>query len=324
MKRAARRHGWLWGVLVALLGMAGYLLFHATFRKVEQEQVVGFRGPALHDPYYVLRAFLEEVGYTQSTLQAPSDVPVDEAVLLWLSDQPPPDAYFDWTGAGGHLIVDVDPFEEDSDVSDLFDWFSGGEAPLVRRQYQYGDGSVTVLRDARSLTNGRFPDSSGPEQLLSALSATDWIRHVLLYTPPEPPWFGALLVRRAWPALLGLCVALGLLLWRASRAFGPPLPLPELARRSVLEHLRAVGQLAVRTDSVQSLCAQSRRELRKRLARRFPTGTELPDERLVERLSAFTQLPPSVVRDALLEPTGRQPAQWVRIARAQQQLWRLS
>lgn len=324
MTRTARRHGWLLWVLLALLGVAGYLLFHATFRKVEQEQVVGFRGPALDDPYYVLRAFLEEAGYSQATLDAPSDVPIEAAALFWLSDQPPPDAYFDWTGAGGHLIVEVDPFEEDSDVSDVFNWLSGGDTPLVRRQYQYGDGSVTVLHDARSLTNAWFPESSGPEQLLTALSATDWIRHVLLYTPPEPPWFGVLLVRRAWPALLGLSVALGLLLWRASHAFGPPLPPPELARRSVLEHLRAVGQLAVRTDSVQPLCTQGRGELRKRLARRFPVGTELPDERLVERLSAFTQLPASVVRDALLEPAGRQPTQWVRIARAQQQLWRLS
>lgn len=122
------------------------------------------------------------------------------------------------------------------------DWRHTYRGATRMLQLPTGDGLITVMSTFRPFTNreiGRFEHA----ELLWWLASEDerpvpvWlVRHLDLQSLPQ--W----LVKNALPVVVALAIFLLLWLWRVIPRFGPIQPDPQPDRRSLSEHLRAVGR----------------------------------------------------------------------------------
>jgi hypothetical protein len=106
----------------------------------------------------------------------------------------------------------------------------------------------------------------------------------------------------ARPALAALAALLLAALWARAPRFGPPLPDPDPARRSFLEHLDASGRYQWRTGQGHLLLAASRTALLRRLGQAHPGWLHLDPEELARRLAQHAGLPPERIHRALHHP----------------------
>ena len=111
-------------------------------------------------------------------------------------------------------------------------------------------------------------------------------------------WLGT----RAWPVLAALAVLALAGLWAAAPRFGPAIPEPDPARRSLLEHLDASGRYQWQTGRGEPLLRASREAFRQRLGRLHPGWLQLAPDALGERLAGHSGLDPGRIRRALLAP----------------------
>lgn len=155
----------------------------------------------------------------------------------------------------------------------IMDWpgeeltLAGDEDGAWLVRVAYGSGTITAVTSTRQFTN--FDVACHDHAYLLARLLDDlaglWIvRHVAVSHWLDVLWqHGLALVKT-------LAIALLLLLWRGARLFGPQLPDPESARRSVAEHLHATGEWLWRRRDSASLLADLRATVRRRAERRFP------------------------------------------------------
>jgi hypothetical protein len=206
---------------------------------------------------------------------------------------------------GTRLRVQMLPSPRLYDDEDTATWSheSYGAARIL--QIPYEEGFVTLLSTFRPFSNiaiGRFDHA----ELLWRLTGANahppdvWlVRHLDVQSLPR--W----LVANALPVLLALSVFLFLALWRAMLRFGPLQPDPPPDRRSLIEHLTAMGrfysmqrQLAkliqvVRQDGLDLLAARAPETRGQDGAARLKTAARLTGLRPREILQAFTVAPAS-------------------------------
>jgi hypothetical protein len=193
---------------------------------------------------------------------------------------------------------------------------------LTAAQFEYGQGCFTLI-GFWGLHNERVHLGKTPARIDALLRCPTQARRVVIVSTANSPWFGSLLIAHAPEALLAAAVCLLLWLWRASRRFGPVLAPRSRARRRVLDHVAAVGRLALRVGP-ETLIESARRELRQRVLRRVPGGRELEGAALVAAAVQSSGQPEAEVTRALLEPPSRAPGQLLAIARSIVALWRTS
>ena len=123
-----------------------------------------------------------------------------------------------------------------------------------------------------------------------------------------------------------ILLPLGLLLlaWArfAGQRFGVRVDRPQLARRSMLEHLDAAGSLLWRAGRRGSLVAPMRAAVRSRLARRMPALAHLRGQALAEAAAEATGRPVAVVHMALVAPPPEDRPGFVRMTQVLQSMWR--
>ena len=90
----------------------------------------------------------------------------------------------------------------------------------------------------------------------------------------------------AWAPLTGGAIALLLWMWRVTPRFGPVLPDPERARRSLLHHLRASGRFLWSNGHANRLLESSREACLRRVRRSLPYFHSASPS---ERMSLLTQ-----------------------------------
>ena len=348
---AARRRPAAWAALALLLAVAGYFGFHALFVKVSRTVEVPFSGPARYDDYYVLGRYLQERGLEVEATRSWPQPLTDDTALLWLThDELPPDVR-SWLSSGGRLWSFSDPDAEEGP----WDWpagnwdaidaglpdggVSGSDAAvpvdedssydegcedgcLFAAQFEYGAGCFTLV-GGYGLQNEQVHVGKTPARIDALLGCPTRPQRVVIVSSANSPWFGSLLIEHAPEALLAAAVCLLLWLWRASQRFGPVLAPRSRARRRVLDHIAAVGRLALRVGP-ETLIESARRELRQRVLRRVPGGRELEGKALVAAAVQTSGQPEAEVTRALLEPPTRAPAQLLAIARSIVALWRTS
>ena len=174
---------------------------------------------------------------------------------------------------------------------------------LVYARLVHGAGRVDVLADFDFLENASLREV--PHQMLARqILAPNWGHGTmhLVYAARVPPlWW--LLLTRGWMAWGPLLLALAAWLWMRTQRFGPLLPSPALARRALLEHVRASGEHLVRYGRAPLLHDAVRAAFYDRLRRRDPLAAALEGEAGIEAIAARTGLPPREVRQALQAPT---------------------
>ena len=127
----------------------------------------------------------------------------------------------------------------------------------------HGQGKVSVLADMEFMRGevdspaARLASAAGKaSDGLHDLSHRDLTRYLLdpnygkgafwLVYASRPPSLWARLFYQGWPLWAPLLLALLGWLWARSQRFGSLLPSPVLERRSLLEHVRASGELLLR------------------------------------------------------------------------------
>lgn len=206
------------------------------------------------------------------------------------------------TGQEGHvefcrgrrfLLLDAEP---------RLTWGDGTEDGLVFARLDHGGGTVDVLADFDFMRNGELREL--PHSLLTRqLLAPNWGAGTvhLVYAASVPPLWLQILTR-GWMAWGPLLLALLAWLWMRTQRLGPVLPAPPVARRALLEHVRASGDHLVRYGRASLLYDAVRAAFFDRLRRRDPLAAALEGEAGIEAIAARTGMPPGDVRQALQTP----------------------
>jgi hypothetical protein len=186
-----------------------------------------------------------------------------------------------------------------------------------------GNGYVDVLADMDFLTNGHPSlanfignESFGgglhdvPNQTLARQIFAPNYGHgtVHLVYDAQMPSLWSLLLTRGWPVWLPLALALCAWLWMRARRFGPLLPSPVAERRSLLEHVRASGELLMRYGHGQLLYTAVRNAFFIRLRRRDPLLASLSGEAQAAALAERFKLPTATLHKALQVPASHDKA----------------
>lgn len=165
-----------------------------------------------------------------------------------------------------------------------------------------GRGSVDLLADFDFL-DGRALEEASHQSLARQVLGPHYGRgrvHLVHGGQPVSLWRD--LARRAWPVWVPLALLLAAWLWRRGQRFGPWLPTPASGRRSLLEHVRASGELLYRHGQAPLLHAAVREAFLARLQRRDPAAAALAGDARVAAIATRLQLPHMTVRDALAAP----------------------
>lgn len=109
----------------------------------------------------------------------------------------------------------------------------------------------------------------------------------------------ALTWRLGAPVVLLLLAALALALWRAAARFGPTMPAPESARRSLAEQIRGTGQFLLRVGDGQALHAATVRALLAAAMRRISAFSSLSSVERINRLAHATGFPADALAAAV-------------------------
>jgi hypothetical protein len=223
-------------------------------------------------------------------------------------------------GDGRAVRVEVAPWPRLLDPMDGADYASGpGERHVVLR-YRRGQGTVTFLADATPLLNRAIGDHEHASFLWGLVTAAGrpaWVR-VVWRIPREP--LLAVLAERAWAALASGLVLLGAWAWRRSRRFGPLLPDPPPARRSLLEHVRASGDFLFRHGRAEALIEASRRAVQRTVAGRDPGWSGLPASEIRARLAGASGLSDDQVAAALEGSPPAEPGAFTRTIQTLEQM----
>jgi len=104
------------------------------------------------------------------------------------------------------------------------------------------------------------------------------------------------------PVVVLAAALVALLLWRGGVRFGPPVPPPPLARRSLAEQIRGTGRFVARRGSAAALHAACVRALEEAAARRVPGFMRLTLKDRAAALGRLTRFDPGSLLAALYHP----------------------
>jgi hypothetical protein len=217
-----------------------------------------------------------------------------------------------WSLAGGGAVS--------TDLSTGFDPTYGAFRPVL--QVPHGRGVVTAIVDSWFLTNTAIGQHDHAEALLTLVESTGRPAGAVIVIRAQPEGLWALVWRYGWMALVALAALVAAWIWSASRRFGPALPDPEPRRRSVVEHVEAVGNYLWRRGHQDALLASTREAVRRRLVARLGGDTALEGEALAKLLEDETGMRASRVHDAFYGAAPRDRRAFVRSMRELQELWR--
>jgi len=203
------------------------------------------------------------------------------------------------------------------DTSEML--FSDDDAEAVRA-FEHGKGRVVFIAQ-NYFQNANLQLYDHAELLLGLAGLNRQAPAVLIVQRPDvPTWYAAM-----W-ALFPLCVvalatALLLWAWAAVRSFGPRLPEPDLARRSLLEHVNASSRWLWKTGKGRLiLLAAAREATEKILLRRLPDLQKLAPQQKIELLAQQSKLTQADLDAALLSMALPRPAEFTRQIRTLQRL----
>jgi hypothetical protein len=179
-------------------------------------------------------------------------------------------------GAAMHVCFDQ-RFRIETKAEKL--WESGDAAGSHAITVAHGAGRITVLTDYDFMRNEAIGQADNADFLLALIGFSPGLSAV--FVPREDvDGIVTLAWRYGWPVLILLGAWILLVLWRAGSRLGPVAPEPEAARRSIEEHVRAIGEYLWRRGEAQVLWKSALAGARKRMELALPP-TPRPDDRLV-------------------------------------------
>lgn len=187
-------------------------------------------------------------------------------------------------------------------------WGDGQDDTLAYARLGYGAGRVDALTSMDFLLNDGLRDMPNRDLARLALAPNYGKGRVYLIYAMQTPSLWRMILRDGWPAWLPLLLALLAWLWMRAQRFGSLLPSPRLERRSLLEHMRASGELLHRYGKAALLYGAVRRAFLARLRRRAPLAAALDGPAQVQAIADHLRWPPDRVRKAFKPPMPRDDA----------------
>jgi hypothetical protein len=186
-------------------------------------------------------------------------------------------------------LVDLD---EDADA-----WRFSSRGGTRILQFAWGEGDITVLSTLRPFSNREIGRLDHAELLAEITDATEpgelfLIRHL------ESPSLLAWLIQHAMATLVALAVFLLVWLWRVIPRFGPLAPSPAPDRKSLLEHIRAVGRFYLDQRELARLLALLRADCVELFSRRAPHAQGLDDAARLREAARMTGVRPRELAQA--------------------------
>ncbi|MBN5051014.1 DUF4350 domain-containing protein [Stenotrophomonas maltophilia] len=196
----------------------------------------------------------------------------------------------------------------------------GGNDGLVFARLPHGKGRIDVLADM-DVMRGEGPNASTRRRPVDAvardglhdLSHRDLTRYLLdpnygrgtvwLVYGSRPPSLAARIFYQGWPLWVPLLLAILGWLWSRAQRFGGALPAPVIERRSLLEHVRASGELLLRFGHGARLYQAVQALFLHRLRLRAPVAAALDGVARDQAIAAVLQWPVSRVTSALTPPS---------------------
>jgi hypothetical protein len=205
-------------------------------------------------------------------------------------------------GSSEYHLCRTDPWEilqSDRPVH----WGLRAERGLVAARVAIGRGSLTVLR-SDAFTGGRFLLGDHPNIFVAAtqLRGGDRIRFV---TESQHPSLPALIWMYGAPVVVLASLCLLLALWRNGVRFGPRVAAEPLARRSLAEQIRGVGQFALRFGGGAALHRATLRALNEAAAARIPGFHAMKSGDRVAALARFACVDASALAAAMNPAAGQ-------------------
>lgn len=198
----------------------------------------------------------------------------------------------------------------------------GGEEGLVFARLRHGQGRIDVLADMeymRGEAAGTTPRQRPANASIKArdglhdLSHRDLTRYLLapnygrgtvwLVYGTRPPSLAARIFYQGWPLWVPLLLAILGWLWARAQRFGSALPSPVVERRSLLEHVRASGELLLRFGHGARLYQAVQALFLHRLRLRAPLAAALEGAARDQAIAELLQWPANRVANALATPS---------------------
>jgi hypothetical protein len=173
--------------------------------------------------------------------------------------------------------------------------------------FERGRGHVTVVADlARLADNRQIGRRDHAELVWTLLQHHRPEGRVWLASRLEVPTLGQWLAESAWMVLASAALLLAAWLGRIVPRFGGLAPEPVTQRRSLSEHLTAMGRFVAASGGLTFLLEAVRAAFQARLALRHPALASLPVADQRKALARIAGLPPEDLRHALeTAPRGR-------------------
>lgn len=188
-----------------------------------------------------------------------------------------------------------------------------------------GNGQVTAIVDSHFMTNRVIGDHDHA-RLLYRLAVPENCgtapQGIVFIVRAKAEGLASMLWRHFWMVLISLGILVIAWIWMGSRRFGPILPEPELKRRSLIEHVEAVGNFLWRHGYGQELLKGAREAVRRKMAAHLGGDTELDGLELERAISDETGMRESRVHEAFSGGTTDDRKAFTEAMQELQRIWR--
>jgi hypothetical protein len=201
---------------------------------------------------------------------------------------------------GAQLRVDLLPspvlrdLDEDADA-----WRFESRGGVRILQFGWGEGQITVFSTLRPFTNREIGRLDHAELLAQMMEREDAPREVLIVRYLEPASLPGWLAEHAPAALIATALLLLVWLWRVVPRFGPLERSPAPDRKSLLEHIRAVGRFYADQRELGRLLQLLRAECLELFERAAPHAHGLDDAARLREAGRMTGVRPRDLAQAL-------------------------
>jgi hypothetical protein len=170
----------------------------------------------------------------------------------------------------------------------------GPRLPRITR----GAGRVDVWPSLEPLKTAQLGQGAAASVLWDQLHDGPAPRELVFVLRGDGPSLLSLMWAHGWPAVLSAGALLLLGLWSAGARFGPPEPAPEAARRSLIEHVDAVGVWMWRHGQAEALLTALRGVALDRHLRLHPEDRGAEGPALHAALARAARVPPAAIAHA--------------------------
>jgi hypothetical protein len=349
---------WLLPAGILALLASGVIWFLSAYERVPAREWVGPTGEARRNPYLAAERFAARMGLAARELRSLPELDSLKAgsVLLVPNRRQALDPrrvreIVSWVEAGGHLIAEAelvgvaDPLLELVGVQRLpapvppkptpleleggrkltvsifgaMTLQAAGEEGAKFVSFEHGEGTVSAVTGLQFARNGILGTHDNAEFLWHLLGLTP-ASELQVYLRPERLSLWGFLKEHAAPVLVAAAALLALWLWRIGPRFGPVQPDAPLARRRLLDHLRASGRYYWASGLRAQLVSAARDAALRRITRAQPDFALSPPAARAARLCALARIQPDEAQRFIAAGGALRGADFIRIMHTAQRI----